>query len=171
MPGARRRGRPRTAWIDNIKSWTGLHLWKSQSEWQRIEINGESTSMVWPTLGSRKAKEQNRYIELVLVNFWCQYSKKNLACREQTLGLHFKILITVQCNKLFLSLQNVLLIHQVNILPGFMTGVAAGWTCVGESGSNAESCWYRWQPRRLIVLSFDEFTTDYRRHIRQSISR
>jgi len=26
----------------------------------RIEINGESTSMVWPTLGSRKAKEQNR---------------------------------------------------------------------------------------------------------------
>jgi len=25
-----------------------------------MEINGESTSMVWPTLGSRKAKEQNR---------------------------------------------------------------------------------------------------------------
>ena len=23
MPGAHRRGRPRTAWIDNIKSWTG----------------------------------------------------------------------------------------------------------------------------------------------------
>ena len=31
-----------------------------QSEWQRTEINGESTSMVWPTLGSRTAKEQNR---------------------------------------------------------------------------------------------------------------
>jgi len=27
---------------------------------QRTEINGESTSMVWPTLGSRTAKEQNR---------------------------------------------------------------------------------------------------------------
>ena len=25
MPGARRRGRPRTAWVDNIKRWTGLH--------------------------------------------------------------------------------------------------------------------------------------------------
>jgi len=25
-----------------------------------LEINGESTSMVWPTLGSRTAKEQNR---------------------------------------------------------------------------------------------------------------
>jgi len=24
MPGARRRGRPRTAWRDNIKTWTGL---------------------------------------------------------------------------------------------------------------------------------------------------
>jgi len=35
--------------------------WKSQSEWQRTEINGESTSMVWPTLWSRTAKEQNYY--------------------------------------------------------------------------------------------------------------
>ena len=24
MSGARRRGRPRTAWMDNIKTWTGL---------------------------------------------------------------------------------------------------------------------------------------------------
>jgi len=29
MPGARRRGRPRTAWIDNIKSWTGLSVEES----------------------------------------------------------------------------------------------------------------------------------------------
>ena len=34
--------------------------WKTQSEWQKTEINGESTSMVWPTLGSRTAREQNR---------------------------------------------------------------------------------------------------------------
>ena len=34
--------------------------WNCQSEWQRTGINGESTSMVWPTLGSRTAKEQNR---------------------------------------------------------------------------------------------------------------
>jgi len=26
MPGARRRGRPRTAWMDNIKTWTGLFV-------------------------------------------------------------------------------------------------------------------------------------------------
>ena len=29
MPGARRRGRPRTAWMDNIKTWTGLSANKS----------------------------------------------------------------------------------------------------------------------------------------------
>jgi len=26
MPGARRRGRPRTAWMDNIKTWTRLSV-------------------------------------------------------------------------------------------------------------------------------------------------
>ena len=29
MPGARTRGRPRTAWMDNIKTWTGLLLEES----------------------------------------------------------------------------------------------------------------------------------------------
>jgi len=48
--------------IDNIKTWTGLPAEESMgnSELQRIEINGESTSTVWQTLGSRMAKEQNR---------------------------------------------------------------------------------------------------------------
>ena len=29
MPGARRRGRSRTAWMDNIKTWTGLTMEES----------------------------------------------------------------------------------------------------------------------------------------------
>jgi len=29
MPGARRRGRPRTALVDNIKTWTGLFVEES----------------------------------------------------------------------------------------------------------------------------------------------
>ena len=29
MPVARRRGRPRTAWMDNIKTWTGLPVEES----------------------------------------------------------------------------------------------------------------------------------------------
>ena len=59
MPGARRRGRPRMAWMDNIKMWTGLSVEESV-RMTEDRINGESTSMVWPTLGSRTAKERNR---------------------------------------------------------------------------------------------------------------
>ena len=50
MPGGCRRGRPRTVWMDNIKTWTGLPVEESI---RMTEINGESTS------GSRTAKEQN----------------------------------------------------------------------------------------------------------------
>jgi len=32
MQGARRRERPRTAWMDNVKTWTGLSLEESHSE-------------------------------------------------------------------------------------------------------------------------------------------
>ena len=32
MPGARRRGRPRTAWIDNIKTWTTVRGRVSQND-------------------------------------------------------------------------------------------------------------------------------------------
>jgi len=42
---------------DHINTWTGLLV----EELVRVtEINGESMSMVWPTLGSKTAKEQNR---------------------------------------------------------------------------------------------------------------
>jgi len=52
MPGARRRGRPRTVWMDNIKTWTGLSVEESikmtedRDKWKKY-------SMVWPTLRSR----------------------------------------------------------------------------------------------------------------------
>ena len=59
MPGARRRRRPRAAWIDNIKSWTGLSVEESIRMTEDRDKWRESMSMVWPTLGSRKAKEQN----------------------------------------------------------------------------------------------------------------
>ena len=70
MPGARRRGRPRTAWMDNIKSWTGLSVEKSI---RITEINGGSTSVVLPTIGLRTAKEQNwcsrvRSVVVLLLN-------------------------------------------------------------------------------------------------------
>jgi len=48
--------RPRTAWMDNIKTWTGLPVEESirmtedRDKWRKY-----CTSMVWPTLGLRRA--------------------------------------------------------------------------------------------------------------------
>jgi len=42
-----------------IKTWTGLSVEESIRMTEDRE-NGESTSMVWPTLGSRTAKDQIR---------------------------------------------------------------------------------------------------------------
>ena len=64
MPGACRRGRPRTAWMDNINTWTGLSVEESI---RMTEINGESTSVVWPTFGSRTTDEQNRTVQYMSV--------------------------------------------------------------------------------------------------------
>jgi len=51
-------GHARPGWITSRRGQDSP--WKSQSEWQRTGTIGESMSMVWPTLGSRTAKEQNR---------------------------------------------------------------------------------------------------------------
>ena len=69
MPGARRRGRPRTAWMDNIKTWTGLPVEESvrmivdRDKWRKYTSMVWmyfGHSMLWPTLGSRTAKEERR---------------------------------------------------------------------------------------------------------------
>jgi len=61
-------------------------LWKSQSEWQRIEINGEITSMVWPTLGSRTAKEQNRTDGTVISAAQCRIWKSEDSVRYKSVA-------------------------------------------------------------------------------------
>ena len=42
MPGARRRGRPHTAWMDNIKTWTrrlsveeSVRMTEDRDEWRK----------------------------------------------------------------------------------------------------------------------------------------
>ena len=51
MPGARRRGRPRTAWMDNIKTWTGLAVEESirmtedRDKWRKY-VHGVSNSRI-----------------------------------------------------------------------------------------------------------------------------
>jgi len=80
MPGARRRGRPRTVWIDNIKTWTGLPV--EESIRMTEEINGESTSMVWPTLGSRTAKERYRTEQNIYSFSSCWVDGRNGRCKH-----------------------------------------------------------------------------------------
>ena len=41
MPGARRWGRPRTAWMDNIKTWTGLTMKESVRIEQTVIIHSK----------------------------------------------------------------------------------------------------------------------------------
>jgi len=59
MPGACRRGRLRTDWKDNIKTWTVLPM-EELVRTTDDRDNAKSTSMAWQTLGSRMAREQNR---------------------------------------------------------------------------------------------------------------
>ena len=74
MPGARKRGRPRTAWMDNIKTWTGLSVEESIRMTEDRDKWRKYVSMVWPTLGSRTAKEQNRFWAIdSFVPYLCQF--------------------------------------------------------------------------------------------------
>jgi len=51
MPGARRRGRPRTAWMDNIKTWTELPVEESvrmtedRDKWRKY-VRGVANSRI-----------------------------------------------------------------------------------------------------------------------------
>jgi len=51
MSGARRRGRPRTAWMDNIKTWTGLfveesvRMTKDGDKWRKY-VHGVANSRI-----------------------------------------------------------------------------------------------------------------------------
>ena len=57
MPGARRRGRPRTAWMDDIKTWTGLSVEESI---RMTEDRDKWRKYVHGVDGSRTAKEQEQ---------------------------------------------------------------------------------------------------------------
>jgi len=62
MPGARRRGRPRTAWVDNIKTWTGLPVEESvrmtedRDKWRKY-VHGVANRRI-----ARTTKEQNNIL-------------------------------------------------------------------------------------------------------------
>jgi len=61
MPGARRRGRPRMAWMDNLKTWTGLSVEDSirmtevRDKWRKY-VHGVAN----PRIEDGKRTEQTR---------------------------------------------------------------------------------------------------------------
>jgi len=61
MPGARRRGRPRTAWMDNLKTWTGLsvedsiRMTEDREKWRKY-VHGVAN----PRIEDGKRTEQTR---------------------------------------------------------------------------------------------------------------
>jgi len=62
MPGARRRVRPRTAWMDNIKTWTGLSVEESI---RMTEHRDKWRKYVHEWCGLRTAKEQNAALAIM----------------------------------------------------------------------------------------------------------
>ena len=92
--------------------------WKRQSEWQRTGINGESTSMVWPTLGSRTAKEQNRTCVLRLSGKYVRSQTTSFVVRANQSVNQSCLFRVVQVTK---SLQDPLEVG--NNLPGISDNV------------------------------------------------
>jgi len=60
-PGCRKRGRPKTTWIDNILQWTGYSHWTRYSWTQKIEADGDNSFMVWPSLGVSTAEANKKH--------------------------------------------------------------------------------------------------------------
>ena len=69
IPGARRRGRPRTAWIDNIKSWTGfaveesIRMTEDRDKWRKY-VHGVAN----PRIEDGKGTEQTYFTKLIFRN-------------------------------------------------------------------------------------------------------
>ena len=56
MPGARRRGRPRTAWVDNIKTWIGLPVEESV----RMTEDGDTHPLNGPLSGTTQVSRYQK---------------------------------------------------------------------------------------------------------------
>jgi len=68
MLGARRRGRPRTAWMDNIKTWTGLSVEESirmtedRHKWRKY-VHGVADPRIEDGKGKRTEQNSSRFVD------------------------------------------------------------------------------------------------------------
>jgi len=108
MPGTCRQGRTCMALMDNIDMWTGLPV---EELVRMTEINRESMSMVWPTLGWRTAKEQNRTMTMKLYNAdeECQY--KCLVSRNTHINLTTWLIIYLRLLNLLPSFKRATVVE------------------------------------------------------------
>jgi len=93
MPaGARRRGRPRTAWIDNIKTWTGLSVEESirmpedRDKWRKYVYG------VYAVLPEGKGKGKGKCVYSLLTNEQqklLHYTECNYRCNSRDNNFHF----------------------------------------------------------------------------------
>jgi len=63
MSDACRRGRPRTAWMDNINTWTGLPVEESMRMTENTD-KWRKYVKVWPALGLRTTKNRREHCVL-----------------------------------------------------------------------------------------------------------
>jgi len=105
MPGARRRGRPRTAWMDNINTWTWLSIEESirmtedRDKWRKY-VHGVAN----PRIEDGWRTEQNRIImqlSRVMTVFCCRHSFvwrpsfKRSICQQRDIALAVMPLLLV----------------------------------------------------------------------------
>jgi len=75
MPGARRRGRPRTAWMDNIKTWTGLSVEESvrmaedRDKWRKY-----AHGVANPRIEDGKEQEDHHHHRMSVLCAYCTLS-------------------------------------------------------------------------------------------------
>jgi len=59
--GCRKRGRPKTTWMDWTAFFSGFDThWTRYSWTQKTEADGDNSFMVWPSLGARVAEDAMR---------------------------------------------------------------------------------------------------------------
>ena len=78
MPGSRARGRPRTSWLDNIKSWTGWHWRKYWVGMCGMDFSSSVRFWEYPRFwfGFEKTVGSVLFVD----QFSCKMQKKRLRC-------------------------------------------------------------------------------------------
>ena len=96
MPGARRRGRPRTAWMDNTKTWTGLLVEESI----RMTQDRDTWRKYTHGVANSRIEDGNRNSSSEYQLFSCAH----VTCRQSTTAQTHAIFRFVRFDLLFMNI-------------------------------------------------------------------